>query len=369
MKILYFGPITPEGKPSIGGYEAANRKNIDALRKRGIEVVEFPNPRINHKFGQLGKLAYIQLYLLPFKLWKYRKERDVILHMTPLYAHLLLPSLFTMRIAKMLGISVLVDIRAGALITCWKHKTFIFRRHLVELLRKANRITVEGSAYINQIRDIIGIDKTAVYFPNIADCSHLPEVDKPNGTLNIFYFGRITEAKGIGIMLDTIKLLDNRFRLYLAGPFGFDYSLEKIKHERVEYLGFLTPAQLQETMKKMHFFIFPTRHAGEGQSNSLIEAMSNGLIPVVSDQGFNAEVVADNGRVLSQGSTGEDYAKAIMELSGGDLHAKAVRCQRHIKEAHNMDIEIPKLIGIYKEILQQFKFRKFVLSGVKELRS
>lgn len=351
MKILYFGPITPEGKPSIGGYEAANRKNIDALRKRGVEVVEFPNPRINHRFGQLGKFAYAKLYWLALKLWKYRKEKDVILHTTPLYARLLYPTLFTVRIAKALGIPVLVDIRAGALISCWRSKTFIFRGHLKELLRKADRITVEGSAYNQQIKEVIGIDNTATYFPNIADCSHLPAIDKPKGEFNIFYFGRITKAKGIDIMLDSIKVLGKGYKLYIAGPFGSDYSLEKISKPNVEYLGFLTPTQLQETMNRMHFFIFPTTHSGEGQSNSLIEAMSNGLIPVVSDQGFNAEVVAGNGRVLPKGSTAVDYAQAIRTLSTGDINQKALACQRHIKKCHNMDIEIPKLIEIYHSIV------------------
>ena len=46
MKILYFGPIAEEGKPAVGGYEAANRKNIDELRRNDIEVIEFPNPLI-----------------------------------------------------------------------------------------------------------------------------------------------------------------------------------------------------------------------------------------------------------------------------------------------------------------------------------
>lgn len=44
MTILYSGPITPAGQPSTGGFEAANRKNIDALRRRGVEVVELPYP-------------------------------------------------------------------------------------------------------------------------------------------------------------------------------------------------------------------------------------------------------------------------------------------------------------------------------------
>ena len=33
MKILYFGPIAESGKPALGGFEAANRKNIDKLRQ------------------------------------------------------------------------------------------------------------------------------------------------------------------------------------------------------------------------------------------------------------------------------------------------------------------------------------------------
>ena len=82
MKVLYFGPITAKGAPSIGGYEAANRKNIDALEKRGIEVVEFPNPKINKRFGNLGKLAYFKLFLTPFALFKYMGKKDVIVHAT-----------------------------------------------------------------------------------------------------------------------------------------------------------------------------------------------------------------------------------------------------------------------------------------------
>ena len=34
MRIIYIGPIAQPGKPAIGGYEAANRKNIDALKNK-----------------------------------------------------------------------------------------------------------------------------------------------------------------------------------------------------------------------------------------------------------------------------------------------------------------------------------------------
>lgn len=351
ITVLYFGPITPKGEPSRGGYEAANRKNIDALRERGIEVVEFSNPQINRRIGPIGKLAYIKLFFLPLHLWKHRNRKKVILHTTPLYSHLLYPTLFTVRIAYMLKIPVLVDIRAGALITCWENKTFIFRRHIKELLNKATAITVESKTYIKQIKEIIGINKQVIYFPNVANCSNLQIIAKPDGLLNIFYFGRITKTKGISIMLNAIHRLGSRYKLYIAGTFGPDYSAKDLEKENVEYLGFLTPEQLKCQMSRMHFFIFPTSHVGEGQSNSLIEAMSNGLIPVVSDQGFNAEVVGENGKVLPKGSSDADYAKAIEELSSGDINAKAVACQKQIIKFHNLDIEIQKLIQIYKALV------------------
>ena len=210
MKVLYFGPITPKGKPSIGGYEAANRKNIEALVKRGVEVVEFPNPVINKRFGKLGKLAYLKLFLLPLGLWKYRKQTDVILHTTPLYGNLLLPSLFTVRIAKCLGIHVLVDVRAGSLIYYYKTKGTGWQRQMKKLLEQADMITVEGSSYIQQIKTIIGIDKASYYFPNIADCTDLAVIDKPKDKINIFYFGRLTKTKGIDLILEVIKKLDGK---------------------------------------------------------------------------------------------------------------------------------------------------------------
>lgn len=351
MKVLYLGPITPKGKPSIGGYEAANRKNIEALVKRGVEVVEFPNPVINKRWGKLGKLAYAKLFLLPLGLWKYRNQKDVILHTTPLYGNLLLPSLFTVRIAKYLGIRVLVDVRAGSLINYYQTKGTGWKKQIRSLLMLADMITVEGSSYIHQIKTIIGIDKPTYYFPNIADCTGLTAIDKPKDKINIFYFGRLTKTKGIDLILEVVKKLDERFKLYVAGAFGADCSRGMLDDEKIEYLGFLNPMELREVMKKMHFFIFPTRHVGEGQSNSLIEAMSAGLIPIVSNQGFNAEVVADCGSVLPQGSAADEYVKAILKWVRGDMQKAACACQRHIMECHNVDVEIPKLITLYKKML------------------
>lgn len=351
MLVLYYGPITSKGKPNTGGFEAANRKNIDKLRELGVEVREYPNPVIKRKLGKLGKLAYLKLYATPFVLLRYVGRKDVIVHTTPLYGNLLLPSLFLLRLAKILGIPVLVDVRAGSLIHYYQTKGKSKQRQLRSMLCLAKAITVEGSSYIKDIKTVMGIAKEAVYFPNVAICREKVIEKRPEHTINVFYFGRITTNKGIDVLLEMIEALGEHYHLYLAGPIAKDVSAVSLKQPQITYLGLFTPEQLEKEMQRMHFFVFPTKHIGEGQSNSLIEAMANGLVPIVSNQGFNAEVVSDCGVVLEQGKTGRDYAAVIKSIDVGTWEKLSKKCKEHIHQCHNIDKEIPKLINIYQQMI------------------
>lgn len=351
MKILYFGPIAPKGSGAIGGYEAANRKNITQLEIKGIEVIEYPNPIIPKTCKLLGKIIYIKLLVLPFKLLKYKNNKDTILHITPLYRNLIVPAVFTEWFAKKLNIPILLDIRAGSFVDIYKNHGMIKRKLMNILVKYATRITVEGKSYINDIKNITNYKRQIDYFPNIVDCNDNFYTSRDMGTINLFYFGRITKIKGIGCILKTMQLLDNNYHLYLAGNIAPDVDETTLKSEKITYLGMLTPIQLKNYMKKMHIFFFPTRHPGEGQSNSLIEAMSEGLIPVTTDQGFCKEVVADCGKVLPRNSDAVAYKNAITEIISGDMVEQGKRCIEHIKKYHNVETEISKLINIYKEML------------------
>ena len=101
--------------------------------------------------GNLGKINICEVVFLPLSLWKYSHEKDVILHITPLYGNLLVPALFTVYIAKKLGIPVLVDIRAGSLMYYYQIKGRDISA-IKGMLNRADILTVEGSAYIQQIK-------------------------------------------------------------------------------------------------------------------------------------------------------------------------------------------------------------------------
>lgn len=270
MICLYYGPITSKGQLSIGGYEAANRKNIDKLRSLGIQVKEYPNPVINKKLGCFGKIVYIKLLSSAMNLLKYKKRSDVVVHITPLYNYLLFPSVFTIWLAKLCRLPSVLDLRAGSFIYYYEHKGYWYKKLVKSILNNSTIITVEGTPYLKQIPMLTGIDKEMVYFPNIACNIKLKYAPRKGNTVNIFYFGRITSTKGLDVVIDAIKELDEKFVLYLAGKIAGDINADELKHERIIYLGILSAEQLKEQMQNMHFFIFPTRHRGEGQSNSLI---------------------------------------------------------------------------------------------------
>ena len=103
----------------------------------------------------------------------------------------------------------------------------------------------------------------------------------------------------------------------------------------------------------MHIFLFPTKWPGEGQSNSLIEAMQNGLIPVVSNQGFNEDVVADCGVILPSNSTENDYRDAVLKVVAGNLDEQGEKAKEHIKKYHNINDWISWLINQYKILLEE----------------
>ena len=358
MKIIYWGPITPAGKASTGGYEAANRKNIDELRRQGVDVEEYPYPVVPRRFGPLGKLVYVKLFFTPFKWWKYRRRHDVVLHSTPPNGALLIPALWGTKMASIFGYKVLLDMRAGSLPHFWATKGKSYQHMIRLLLAASDAVTVEGKANVGFIRDTVKADKEAVYFPNLMRCDGIDcfadgkSHCDASGHVNVLYFGRITGAKGIDVILETRRHLPDNYIIWLAGPIAPDVAPDRLRQQGVEYLGMLTPAQLAVTMKKMQFFIFPTRHVGEGQSNSLIEAMSQGLVPVTSRQGFCCDVVADCGVTLPADATGADYAAAIMDIVAGDYTRLSAKCRRHIAENHNLSKEISKLVSLYKSLLR-----------------
>ena len=66
-------------------------------------------------------------------------------------------------------------------------------------------------------------------------------------------------------------------------------------------------------LQKAHFFLFPTEEKREGQSNSLTETMSFGIIPIASSQGYNKSTIA-NDLLIEDTLTAKAYSDKIISI-------------------------------------------------------
>ncbi|PQA52736.1 glycosyltransferase family 4 protein [Siphonobacter curvatus] len=134
------------------------------------------------------------------------------------------------------------------------------------------------------------------------------------------FLGRIHESKGIDDIFNALTLLISKnmtFRFILCGngPLKDEYikKFKDLMKDNFEYLGVVDGKLKVEIMKRSNFFLLPSRY-GEGLPMALLETMSVGLIPIVTDDASMKTLVKDkyNGFKVNK-SDYEDLARVIGE--------------------------------------------------------
>ncbi len=319
-EILFCGPIPAPHVPPVGGYEACNRRTIDALRQAGTVVHElhYPQPR-----G--GKLAKLRGYLAGFAALRRQitSTPGQVFHLTGLYKHFALAEILMLRRARSCGLHTVYDIRAGSMYKHYARLGPIYRWLFRKLLRSADQVMIEGMDYDSFVQQVTG--KAAFYLPNHIPLASLPpRAPVQPAMLRLIYVGRVTLEKGVETALQTATELQRRglsCQIAIAGPSEPDLR-ERLQAEYAacgaKWLGSLTSAQVLAELGQTHFFLFPTRHTGEGHSNALTEAMAMGCVPVAADNGFNRSVIGEVGCVLPLAAPSVEYADAIASVWQGE---------------------------------------------------
>ena len=78
--------------------------------------------------------------------------------------------------------------------------------------------------------------------------------------------------------------------------------------------------------------------------------MAEGLVPIVSDHGSNADVVGDAGRVLPVGASAEAYADAVMDVWRAGWLDYSRRASERIHENFWAPTVMDKLIAAYHSV-------------------
>lgn len=311
--------------PKSGGQSSA-RRVMRGLMNLGFTVI----PIRRHRAELEGKrkhqmeimtFAIIDLLKIIGKMLFGKREGAAFLHLT--YAGPLVPyELLLTRVVKFLGYKSLIYLKGGQVLDYYREGTERHHRMFKKVMDLQEKVFFEG---MESLKLVEGISNTPlVYFPNYVNDDQIP-LELPNrqkDSIGLLYFGRMAPNKNIDIILDAFELLCQQYdnlHLTLIGGVGqskayaerIDKRIEESPYKsKITRLGITPFEKIKQIMQHQHFFVFPSKEKAEGHSNSLNEAMSQGLIPIVSNYHFNRSVVGDD-RLVVNGYDAISYAEKI----------------------------------------------------------
>ena len=229
----------------------------------------------------------------------------------------------------------------------------------------AGLLTAGVTGHMERIRVVPnGVDVDL--FRPLADGGELRrELGLAPGTPIIGSIGRLEPVKGYDVMVDAFASLRNRWSgtpgpvLVLAGDGSERHALISraamfgVAHD-VRFLGW------RDDIHHLHqaFTLFSMSSHSEGTSISLLEAMSAGLCPVVTDVGGNAAVL---GEVLRHRLVPPNDAAALAsawEVALGDERARAEDARvarKRVTDAFTLDEMVRKYERIYRHDISHDK--------------
>ncbi|MEJ5054246.1 glycosyltransferase family 4 protein [Sphingobacterium sp. MYb382] len=322
-KIIVFYAPFGKGAPveKLGGAEAGCIKTLQFYKRSGFKVIQVHKPV--KKNSSLGYL--LNLLLIPFVLmFKLLKSKDAVLHIAGFYLKLAPYEWFLTRVSRLIRRRYIYEIRNGGMVESYLSGGAFYQFFLKNIFKDSSLILCQGATYVTFLKDSFEIE--GFYYPNYIQDRFLQEKrikDKDRSTLQLVFLGRIVPDKNIHFVVDILKSLVDQGQnctLKLIGSFEAEYHQELIKrlnhwdlNESVDFLGRLEMSKILEVLKCSDFFLFPSKEKREGHSNALTEAMAVGLIPIVSDIGFNRTIVGDNKFVVDSFDA-KLYAERIISL-------------------------------------------------------
>lgn len=164
-------------------------------------------------------------------------------------------------------------------------------------------IIVEGAILKNTLEINSGLTNVKV-LPNFKEFQEvvLPRSNSDNDLFKFVFVGRISESKGVQLILDAVQILNKQdIQVDFYGPQEDEFDFN---HPQVFYKGYLDfiskPHESYDILKEYDCMLFPTFWKGEGFPGVIIDAFVAGLPVIASDWNMNAEVVVDgeNGFVI-----------------------------------------------------------------------
>lgn len=354
QEIIFYGPLGI-AKHYLGGGEVGNMRTLSVLEKAGYNILVLEKP-------YLLDIQYFRDFIAPFQFFfkmfllifkRFGEYKDVeVFHISAFYFKLMFFEYLFITIAKILGLKTVYEIRAGGMINAYNESGVIYKKLFCWTVRKSDLVLCQGKEYCEFLSKNLGIK--SYYYPNYIQTRFIKEENQTelrmnNKLIELVYFGRLIETKRIDFIIKIAYLLKAKsvkFKLNLIGS-GKENYITKINaiidnlelSKEVIIHGRMNMDEMSCVLKNQHFFLFPSEDVREGHSNALTEAMSFGIVPLVSDIGFNRSIVNENQLVLDMDDP-NNYVNKVIKIFNNPKKWKKLSNKMHSRIIENFTEEI-----------------------------
>lgn len=186
--------------------------------------------------------------------------------------------------------------------------------------------------------------------PNFVDPAPAPG----HGGNSLLYAGRLTEEKGIRILIDCWKSAPDLPLLKIAGtgPLFEEVKQAAATLPNLSYLGPKSAEEVTELMRNAAALLCPSLWY-EGMPRVVIESLAVGTPVVASLLGCYPEMIADgaNGALFPAGDAGALRLR-VRELSRtGGFKGMRLNARRSFEASYSGERNFSQLLGIYRSVL------------------
>ncbi|WP_207494063.1 glycosyltransferase family 4 protein [Aridibaculum aurantiacum] len=189
--------------------------------------------------------------------------------------------------------------------------------------------------------------------PNFSTPPH--QEIQPRGD-HFLYVGRLTEEKGILLLLETFALSSITILIAGDGPLREEVESYASKYSNIYYLGILDKSRINAAMQAATALVFPSKWY-EGMPLTIIESFAGRLPVIASNLGAMKSMIEDsyNGLHFEAGNKA-DFQKAIYRWANLPEHEKEEyrsNARTTYERLYSPDKNLQHLLFIYRSALEK----------------
>lgn len=239
-----------------------------------------------------------------------------------------------------------------------------FHHKLLDIYNNVD-IFITPSLFLKDKLIEMGFKKDILYLPNFVNRFNNVKDEIDNTEDSLVYFGRLSQEKGVAILLEAAKILQHRnylktrFKVIGDGPLKgmLEKKVETEMIDNVQFFGYMQGEALYHEIKKSTVVVLPSEWY-ENNPLSVLEAFALGKPVLGARIGGIPELVKDNitGLTFESGNVDDLIEKITTLLTDSEtLKSMGKNARLFVEQDFNADKYYQRLMEIYQSVVRKQK--------------